>query len=129
MPPAGPGGPARGVPGCCAHGRADAGTDGITATRRIWRAAPRRGVLSLTTFDLDEYVYAGRRAGASGFRLEDALAPELVFTSRAAVSGEAMAPTVPVVLRTIHRGRAGIRTAIARNHPPTGAGNWWFCLR
>ena len=49
------------------------GMDGIEATRRIIerrRAAPR--VLILTTFDLDEYAFAGLRAGASGFLLKDA---------------------------------------------------------
>src|SRR5262249_22077384 len=55
------------------------GVDGVEATRRI-RALPVRPdgtdvprVLILTTFDLDEYVYAALRAGASGFLLKDAL--------------------------------------------------------
>jgi DNA-binding NarL/FixJ family response regulator len=49
----------------------------------------------LTTFDLDEYVYAGLRAGASGFLLKDVLAPELVAAVRVVASGEAVvAPTV-----------------------------------
>ena len=55
-----------------AHGRADAGVDGLEATRRIAGrdgATPR--VLVLTTFDLDEYVYDALRAGASGFLLKD----------------------------------------------------------
>jgi DNA-binding NarL/FixJ family response regulator len=73
------------------------GTDGIAATRRIRASgsasAPR--VLILTTFDLDEYVYAGLRAGASGFLLKDALAAELLAAVRAVASGEAVvAPTV-----------------------------------
>ena len=50
------------------------GVDGIEATRRIRAAAeddlPR--VVILTTFDLDEYVFAAFRAGASGFLLKDA---------------------------------------------------------
>jgi DNA-binding NarL/FixJ family response regulator len=51
-------------------------------------------VLILTTFDLDEYVYAGLRAGASGFMLKDALAPELLAAIRTVASGEAVvAPT------------------------------------
>jgi DNA-binding NarL/FixJ family response regulator len=73
------------------------GTDGIAATRRIRVAAggaatPR--VLILTTFDLDDYVFSGLRAGASGFMLKDALAADLLSAVRAVASGEAVvAPT------------------------------------
>jgi DNA-binding NarL/FixJ family response regulator len=73
------------------------GTDGIAATRRIRAAAagaamPR--VLILTTFDLDDYVFSGLRAGASGFVLKDALAADLLSAVRAVASGEAVvAPT------------------------------------
>jgi DNA-binding NarL/FixJ family response regulator len=71
------------------------GTDGIAATRRIRAATAAPRVLILTTFDLDEYVYAGLRAGASGFLLKDALAPELLSAVRVVASGEAVvAPTV-----------------------------------
>jgi DNA-binding NarL/FixJ family response regulator len=64
--------------------------DGIEATRRI-RAAPRPPrVLVLTTFDLDEYVYAGLRAGASGFLLKDALATDLVSAIRAVFAGDSV---------------------------------------
>jgi len=70
------------------------GTDGIAATRRIRAAGAAPRVLILTTFDLDEYVYAGLRAGASGFLLKDALAPELISAVRVVASGEAVvAPT------------------------------------
>ena len=71
------------------------GTDGITATRRIRAAGTGPRVLILTTFDLDEYVYAGLRAGASGFVLKDALAADLLAAVRVVASGEAVvAPTV-----------------------------------
>ena len=71
------------------------GTDGIAATRMIRAAGSATRVLILTTFDLDEYVYAGLRAGASGFLLKDALAPELISAVRVVASGEAVvAPTV-----------------------------------
>jgi DNA-binding NarL/FixJ family response regulator len=64
--------------------------DGIEATRRI-RARPQPPqVLVLTTFDLDEYVYAGLRAGASGFLLKDALAGDLVSAIRVVVAGDAV---------------------------------------
>ncbi|WP_194904137.1 response regulator transcription factor [Catenulispora rubra] len=72
------------------------GTDGIEATRAIRTAAeatPR--VLILTTFDLDEYVFDGLRAGASGFLLKDALADDLAAAIRVVHGGEAVAaPTV-----------------------------------
>src|SRR5499427_7460822 len=71
------------------------GTDGITATRRIRAAGTGPRVLILTTFDLDEYVFAGLRAGASGFVLKDALAPDLLSAIRAVASGAAVvAPTI-----------------------------------
>ena len=60
------------------------GTDGIAATRLIRAAQPATRVLILTTFDLDEYVYAGLRAGASGFLLKDALAADLLSAVRIA---------------------------------------------
>jgi DNA-binding NarL/FixJ family response regulator len=73
------------------------GTDGIAATRAIRAAGggatPR--VLILTTFDLDEYVFSGLRAGASGFVLKDTLAPELLSAIRIIATGESVvAPTV-----------------------------------
>jgi DNA-binding NarL/FixJ family response regulator len=68
------------------------GTDGIEATARIRAAAdsatPR--VLILTTFDLDQYVYAALRAGASGFLLKDALAADLVSAIRTVAAGDAV---------------------------------------
>ena len=64
--------------------------DGIEATRRI-RAQPQPPrVVVLTTFDLDEYVYAGLRAGASGFLLKDTLAADLASAIRAVVAGDAV---------------------------------------
>ena len=47
--------------------------DGIEATRQITRSLARSGVLILTTFDLDEYVFEALRAGASGFALRAVL--------------------------------------------------------
>ena len=72
--------------------------DGLQATREILGAGagsalPR--VLRLTTFDLDDYVYAALRAGASGFLLKDATAAELVTAVRVVAAGEALlAPSV-----------------------------------
>jgi DNA-binding NarL/FixJ family response regulator len=72
--------------------------DGLEATRQILgpAAGPARPrVLMLTTFDLDEYVYAALRAGASGFLLKDATATELVHAVRVVAAGDALlAPSV-----------------------------------
>jgi len=45
--------------------------DGVEATRRLVDSGTRARILVLTTFDLDEYVYAAIKAGASGFLLKD----------------------------------------------------------
>jgi DNA-binding NarL/FixJ family response regulator len=66
------------------------GMDGIEATRRITAAGDRSRVLIVTTFALDEYVYAGLRAGASGFLLKDARPEELLAGIRAVASGDAV---------------------------------------
>ena len=65
--------------------------DGIEATRELLGVngiATR--VLILTTFDLDEYVYAALRAGASGFLLKDASRDELVNAVRVIAAGDSM---------------------------------------
>jgi DNA-binding NarL/FixJ family response regulator len=64
--------------------------DGIAATRQIRAATGAPRVLVLTTFDLDEYVYAGLRAGASGFLLKDARATDLVSAIHAVLAGDAV---------------------------------------
>jgi DNA-binding NarL/FixJ family response regulator len=70
------------------------GMDGIAATAAITAAAPASKVLILTTFDLDEYVFAGLKAGASGFLLKDAPPAELLTAIRTVAGGEAvLAPT------------------------------------
>ena len=56
--------------------------DGIEATRRLVAEHPELRVLALTTFDLDEYVYAAVRAGASGFLLKDVSPDDLVHAVR-----------------------------------------------
>jgi DNA-binding NarL/FixJ family response regulator len=71
--------------------------DGIEATRRIVAGLGTEHVkvLILTTFDLDEHVYAALSAGASGFLLKDATPDELVRAVRVVAAGEALlAPTV-----------------------------------
>jgi DNA-binding NarL/FixJ family response regulator len=71
------------------------GTDGIEATRRIVEAGSPSQVLILTTFDVDEYVYEGLRAGASGFLLKNARPEELLGGIRSVAAGDAVvAPRV-----------------------------------
>ena len=69
--------------------------DGLEATRRIGAGAAGPKVVVLTTFDLDEHVYAALAAGASGFLLKDAPASQLVHAIRVAAAGDALlAPSV-----------------------------------
>jgi DNA-binding NarL/FixJ family response regulator len=66
------------------------GLDGIAATEVIVAAGGRTKVLILTTFDLDRYVYAGLRAGASGFLLKDAPPADLLAAIRTVAAGDAV---------------------------------------
>ncbi len=69
--------------------------DGISATRALVAAGVPTRILVLTTFDLDEYVFAALRAGASGFLLKDAPAEDLCDAVRVVAAGEAvLAPGV-----------------------------------
>ena len=71
------------------------GMDGIEATRQIVAAGSRARVLVLTTFDLDDYVHAAIRAGASGFLLKDVRPLDLVEGIRLIANGNALlGPTV-----------------------------------
>ena len=66
--------------------------DGIEATRQITGSPRTAGVrvLILTTFDLDEYVYAALRAGASGFLLKDTPPADLLAAIRVIAAGDAL---------------------------------------
>lgn len=66
------------------------GTDGIEATARLTAAGSSSRVLILTTYDLDQYVFAGLRAGASGFLLKDTPPDELLSAIRTVAGGEAV---------------------------------------
>ncbi|SEE96281.1 response regulator [Ruania alba] len=66
------------------------GTNGIEATAAIVADRPDTRVIILTTFDLDEYAFAGLRAGASGFLLKDTEPSELVAAIRTVHSGDAV---------------------------------------
>src|SRR6266516_6035675 len=68
------------------------GMDGIKATQRITSAPETSAVrvLILTTFDLDEYVFAALRAGASGFLLKDTPPADLLAAIRVVAAGDAL---------------------------------------
>ena len=69
--------------------------DGIEATRQLVAAGCPARIVVLTTFDLDEYVFAALRAGASGFLLKDVPPADLVSGIRAVAAGDAVvAPSV-----------------------------------
>ncbi|SNY50476.1 response regulator [Paractinoplanes atraurantiacus] len=70
--------------------------DGLEATRQLSAGALAAAkIIILTTFDLDDYVYAALRAGASGFLLKDAPAADLIQAVRIVAAGEALlAPSV-----------------------------------
>ena len=69
--------------------------DGIEATRNIVGSGSSARVIILTTFDLDEYAFAGLQAGASAFLLKNVAPGELVQAVRVVASGEAVvAPRV-----------------------------------
>ena len=68
------------------------GLDGIEATRQITASPETSGirVLILTTFDLDEYVFAALRAGASGYLLKDTPPADLLAAIRVIAAGDAL---------------------------------------
>jgi DNA-binding NarL/FixJ family response regulator len=64
--------------------------DGVEATRRLVGSGNPTRVLILTTFDLDEYVFAALKAGAAGFLLKDARPEELLSAVRSVAAGDAV---------------------------------------
>jgi DNA-binding NarL/FixJ family response regulator len=103
--------------------------DGVQATRLIVESNSRARIIILTTFDLDEYVYAALRAGASGFLLKDTPPADLLSAIRAVASGDAVvAPSVtrrllstyahrlPVPGRADHGQQERLESLTAREH-------------
>ncbi|WP_432967618.1 response regulator [Dactylosporangium sp. CA-233914] len=78
--------------------------DGVAATRELV-AGGVRGVLALTTFDLDEYLFGALRAGAAGFLLKDASAGELIEAVRTVARGDGV--VAPQVTRRVLGAFAG----------------------
>jgi len=102
--------------------------DGIEATRQITSAPETCHIraLILTTFDLDEYVYAALRAGASGFLLKDTLPADLLSAIRVVAAGDAL--LAPSITRKLIGEFARLPAATAetrgtdRSGGPDGAG-------
>ena len=89
--------------------------DGLEATRRILAAPAGRDcrIIILTTFDLDQYVYAALSAGASGFLLTDVSPEQLVAAVRMVRSGDALlAPSITRRLVERFAPQAPARTAV-----------------
>jgi DNA-binding NarL/FixJ family response regulator len=91
------------------------GMDGVAATALISERHPSSRVLILTTFDLDEYAFAGLRAGASGFLLKDVPPAELVSAIRSVATGDAV--VAPRVTRLLLERFAGVLPAPSRHAP------------
>jgi DNA-binding NarL/FixJ family response regulator len=82
--------------------------DGIEATRAITESGACARIIILTTFDVDEYAFAGLQAGASAFLLKDAAPSDLINAVRLVASGDAVvAPRITQrLLETYVRGAA-----------------------
>ncbi|HET9737098.1 MAG TPA: response regulator transcription factor [Solirubrobacteraceae bacterium] len=87
--------------------------DGLEATRRLLSGDGTCRVLILTTFDLDEYVYAAMKAGASGFLIKDVRPEQLADAVRVVAAGEAL--LAPVITRRL------IEHFVSRPAPSPGA--------
>jgi DNA-binding NarL/FixJ family response regulator len=103
--------------------------DGIQATRLVTESGTAR-VLVLTTFDLDTYVYAALRAGASGFLLKDTPPADLLTAIRTIAAGDALlAPSVTRRLIARFAGPAGsLSSRPAIETGPTPADSAWPAL-
>jgi DNA-binding NarL/FixJ family response regulator len=89
--------------------------DGLEATRHILAADASARVIILTTFDLDEYVYAALEAGASGFVLKDDPPEQLIAALRIVAAGDALlspAVTKRVIRQFARRPRAAPPEAV-----------------
>ena len=80
--------------------------DGLAATRQLIAEGSTTRVLVLTTFDLDEYVFAALRSGASGFLLKDATAEDLIAGIRVVARGDGL--LAPAVTRRVVEAFAAI---------------------
>jgi DNA-binding NarL/FixJ family response regulator len=93
--------------------------DGVAATAKLLRLLPGLGVIILTTFDDDEYVFEGLKAGARGYMLKDTGADEIVAAVRAVAAGEALIQ--PSIARKVVAEFSRLAAGAARPAPPTPA--------
>lgn len=90
--------------------------DGLEATRQIMASGVSARVLILTTYDVDQYVYAAITAGASGFLLKDVTPEHLVAAVRLVRTGDALlAPTITRRLIERFARRDEVKTAVHRD--------------
>ncbi|MGO4494247.1 response regulator, partial [Arthrobacter sp. 2YAF22_2] len=97
--------------------------DGIEATRAISSSGSAARIIILTTFDLDEYAFAGLQAGASAFLLKDVAPAELVSAVRVVARGDAVvAPRITQrLLETYVRSGRPADDGAAPSPPSPGA--------
>jgi DNA-binding NarL/FixJ family response regulator len=91
--------------------------DGVAATRRLHEELPACRVIVLTTFDDDEYVFDGLRAGAVGYLLKDVSPDKLVEAIRATAAGESFLQ--PSVAAKVVAEFARLNTAASAKPPVT----------
>jgi DNA-binding NarL/FixJ family response regulator len=82
--------------------------DGVAATAELTRVGARSRMLMLTTYDLDEYLFAALRAGASGFLLKDATAEDLIAGVRTVAAGAGMLATTATTRLIAEFARTGV---------------------
>ncbi len=92
--------------------------DGVTATRQIAAAHPEIGVIILTTFDDEEYLFEGLRAGARGYLLKDISSEEMADAIRVVAKGGALIQ--PSITRKVLSEFARLSTPAT---PPTSPGD------
>ncbi|VAW31778.1 Two-component transcriptional response regulator, LuxR family [hydrothermal vent metagenome] len=87
--------------------------NGVAATRQISQSHPNSRVIVLTTFDDDEYLFDGLRAGAVGYLLKDVPSAKLVEAIRAAARGESfLQPSVAAKVVAEFSRMSGVKTAV-----------------
>jgi DNA-binding NarL/FixJ family response regulator len=91
--------------------------NGIQATRQIMTALPKTQIIILTTYDTDDWVFDGIRAGAIGYLLKDASSDNLADAVRGALRGESQMD--PTVARKVLREFQHVTIASKATTPPT----------
>lgn len=91
--------------------------NGVAATRQISQTAPNSRVIVLTTFDDDDYIFDGLRAGAVGYLLKDVPSAKLVEAIRAAARGDSfLQPSVAAKVVAEFSRMAGGETTVPQQN-------------